>query len=62
MYIESSHANNTGLAKLVNDCVYDTKLPTQLDNPNCRTTINGFPIEVYMNGEYLGWFVSPYIE
>ena len=54
MYIESSHANNTGLAKLVNDCVYDTKLPTQLDNPNCRTAINGFPIEVYMNGEYLG--------
>ena len=53
-YIESSHANNTGLAKLINDCVYDTKLPTQLDNPNCRTTINGFPIEVYMNGEYLG--------
>ena len=54
MYIESSHANNTGLAKLINDCVYDTKLPTQLDNPDCRTTINGFPIEVYMNGEYLG--------
>ena len=53
-YIESSHANNTGLAKMINDCVYDTKLPTQLDNPNCRTTINGFPIEVYMNGEYLG--------
>ena len=53
-YIESSHANNTGLAKLVNDCVYDTKLPTQLDNPDCRSAINGFPIEVYMNGEYLG--------
>lgn len=53
-YIESSHANNTGLAKMVNDCVYDTKLPTQLEDPNCRTTINGFPIELYMNGEYLG--------
>ena len=53
-YMESSHANNTGCAKFVNDCLYDTKTPMQLDNENCRTTINGFPIEVYMNGEYLG--------
>ena len=53
-YIESSHANNTGMAKLINDCVYDTKTPMQLDNPSCRTAICGFPIEVYMNGEYLG--------
>ena len=54
MYVESSHANNTGLTSFINDCVYDTKLPTQLDNPNCRTTIAGFPIELYLNGEYLG--------
>ena len=54
MYIESSHANNTGLAKFVNDCVYDTKLPTQLEDEDCRSTINGFPIEVFMNGESLG--------
>lgn len=53
-YVESSHANNTGLAKFINDCVYDTKLPPQLENPNCRSTINGFPIELYMNGEYMG--------
>ena len=53
-YVESSHANNTGCAKFVNDCLYDTKTPMQLDNENCRTAINGFPIEVFMNGEYLG--------
>ena len=53
-YMESSHANNTGCAKFINDCLYDTKTPMQLDNENCRTAINGFPIEVYMNGEYLG--------
>ena len=53
-YIESSHANNTGMAKFINDCVYDTKTPMQSENPNCRTTINGFPIEVYINGEYMG--------
>lgn len=54
MYVESSHANNTGVAKFINDCLYDTKTPMQLENENCRTTINGFPIELYMNGEYLG--------
>lgn len=53
-YVESSHANNTGVAKFVNDCLYDTKTPMQLADSNCRTAINGFPIEVYMNGEYLG--------
>ena len=53
-YMESSHANNTGVAKFINDCLYDTKTPPQLENSSCRTTINGFPIEVYMNGEYLG--------
>lgn len=53
-YVESSHANNTGVAKFINDCLYDTKTPMQLENENCRTTINGFPIELYVNGEYLG--------
>lgn len=54
VYVESSHANNTGIAKFINDCVYDTKTPMQLADSDCRTTINGFPIEVYINGEYLG--------
>ena len=53
-YVESSHANNTGIAKFVNDCLYETKTPSQLNNNNCRTAINGFPIEVYINGEYMG--------
>ena len=53
-YVESSHANNTGIAKFVNDCLYDTKTPVQLRDNDCRTAINGFPIEVYMNNEYLG--------
>ena len=53
-YIESSHGNNTGMANFINDNVYDTKLPPQLENPAIRTTIAGFPIVLYMNGEYLG--------
>ena len=32
VYVESSHANNTGLAKFINDSLYDTKTPSQLDN------------------------------
>ena len=53
-YIESSHGNNTGMANFINDNVYDTKLPPQLENPAMRSTIAGFPVVVYMNGEYLG--------
>ena len=53
-YVESSHANNTGIAKFVNDCLYETKTPSQLNNNDCRTAINGFPIEVYINGKYMG--------
>lgn len=53
-YIESSHGNNTGMANFINDNVYDTKLPPQLENPAIRSTIAGFPIVLYMNGEYLG--------
>ena len=53
-YMESSHANNTGMARFINDCVYDTKLPMQSEDNNCRSTINGFPIELYINNEYIG--------
>ena len=53
--IKFSELNRTkGIAKFVNDCLYDTKTPVQLRDNDCRTAINGFPIEVYMNDEYLG--------
>lgn len=48
-YIESSHANNLGLAKFVHDCLYDSKTPVQAINPNYRTTVDGFPILLYIN-------------
>lgn len=53
-YVESSHANNTGMAKFINDCAYTTKLPTQLEDENHRSTINGFPIVLYINDVYMG--------
>lgn len=48
-YMESSHARNVGIAKFVNDSLYDTKNPAQLKNEKYRNSINGFPILVYIN-------------
>lgn len=45
-YMESSHAHNTGLAKLINEA-YSTLTPPQKENANIRTTIYGFPIAVF---------------
>lgn len=53
-YMESSHANNVGMAKFINGCVYDTKTPAQLIDPNRRTTIDGFPILLYINDKLQG--------
>lgn len=47
-YMESSHANNTGMAKFINDELYDTKVPPQETNDKVRTAINGFPIQLYI--------------
>lgn len=47
-YMESSHANNTGMAKFINDELYDTKVPPQQTNSKVRTAINGFPIQLYI--------------
>lgn len=53
-YMESSHANNVGISTFVNDCLYDTKNPAQLKNPKIRNTINGFPVLLYINDEFIG--------
>lgn len=61
-YMESSHANNTGMAKFINNELYDSKIPPQLENENVRSTINGFPIQLYIardsgsTPEYIGIF------
>lgn len=47
-YMESSHANNTGMCKFINDRLYDSKTPPQQADPKTRTTINGFPIQLYI--------------
>ena len=51
-YMESSHANNVGIAKFVNDCIYDSKTPPQQADSKLRTTITGFPVLLYINDEF----------
>ena len=53
-YMESSHSRNVGIAKFVNDCLYDSKTPAQLQNENIRNAINGFPCLMYINDELQG--------
>ena len=61
-YMESSHANNTGMAKFINNELYDSKFPPQEIDPKVRSTINGFPIHLYIakdsnsTPEYIGIF------
>lgn len=47
-YMESSHANNTGTAKFIGEQLYDEKTPAQKLNDKTRTTIDGFPIQLYI--------------
>lgn len=53
-YMESTHSRNTGLAKFVNDCLYDEKNPAQLITANVRNSVDGFPILMYINDELQG--------
>ena len=54
--IDSAHYRNTGNATYVNDNLYGELNPAQQANPNVRNTIDGFPIQLYINGEYIGVF------
>lgn len=52
--MESTHAHNTGLAKFVNDCLYDTKNPAQLLDSDYRNSVTGFPCLCYIDDELVG--------
>ena len=53
-YMESTHSRNVGIAKFVNECLYDSKNPMQLKDPKIRNTVNGFPVLMYINDELQG--------
>lgn len=52
-YMESSNCHNLGLARFANDCLFTTKNPAQKLNNNIRNSINGFPVLLYINGEFI---------
>lgn len=54
-YMDSSHCRNTGTARLVNDFLFDgNPNPAKRLDPKTRDTINGFPIQLYVNGQWMG--------
>ena len=53
-YMESSHSRNVGITKFVEACLYSTKNPAQVKNPNVRNSVEGFPILLYINDELQG--------
>ena len=49
-YMESTNAHNVGIADFVHHELYSQKNPAQKINNKIRATVEGFPIELYING------------
>lgn len=57
MYMDSSSANNISNARMFNDLIRSYHpYPSQLKNEQCRGAIDGYPIQLYINGEYSGLY------
>ena len=56
MYMDSSQANNVGIARFYNDLIAksDHPLPTQSIDPDFRASIDGFPVRLRVNGIFSG--------
>lgn len=56
MYMDSSQANNVGIARFYNDLIAksDHPLPTQSIDADYRASIDGFPIRLRVNGMFAG--------
>lgn len=53
-YMESSHARNVGITRLIDTYFYNTKNPAQQKDARVRNCINGFPILLYVNDQLMG--------
>lgn len=53
-FMETSHANNVGTAKYVREFFKQYPNPAQIKNPKVKCAIDGFPIQLYINGIYKG--------
>lgn len=53
-YMESSHARNVGIGNLINKYWYTSKNPAQLKNDMVQNAVQGFPMLLYINDEFMG--------
>lgn len=53
-YMESSHARNVGIGNLVNKYWYTSKNPAQLKDAMVQNAVQGFPMLLYINDEFMG--------
>lgn len=53
-YMESSHARNVGIGNLINKYWYISKNPAQLKNDMVQNAVQGFPMLLYVNDEFMG--------
>ncbi len=62
-YMDSSGANNVGLNKYIHDFFADTPYPQQVLDPTTRGNVDGFPVQLTINGENAGiytWNIDRY--
>lgn len=53
-YMESSHARNVGIGNLINKYWYTSKNPAQLKDAMVQNAVQGFPMLLYINDEFMG--------
>lgn len=58
-FMDSSQGNNTGTARFAHDFFkkVNTPYPQQIKNPKTRSTVDGFPVRLIVNGEEYGMYM-----
>ncbi|AEO93612.1 gp353 [Bacillus phage G] len=62
-FMDSSHANNVGTCKFINDFFKPYPYPSQIADPKTRSSVDGFPVRLQINGEDVGiytWNIDRY--
>ena len=59
MFMDSSAANNVGSSKLVYDYFRKMNMfyPQEIKNPKTRSTVDGFPVKLFINGKSMGLYM-----
>lgn len=58
-FMDSSAANNVGSSKLVYDYFRKMNMfyPQEIKNPKTRSTVDGFPVKLFINGQSMGLYM-----